>query len=160
MRRMLDPTKVGGLPSTIQFDEAGNRTASKDVKVDGKLKLESLVSSTNPDGDITKELGGSGGELYWHCILINGRISTSYYNKSKTPFTFTTFRNILPDNKKKLPCSGVAKRNDQYYTAISRYAYSGSIVIDCYNTSTNSFQAEQISANSTTDFIDNVIIVI
>ena len=60
MRRMLDP-KEAGLPSTIQFDEAGNRTASKDVKVDGKLKLKSLVSESNPDGDITKELGGGGG---------------------------------------------------------------------------------------------------
>ena len=103
--------------------------------------------------------GGGGGELYCHCILINGRISTSYYNNSKTPFTFTTFRNILP-NKKKISCSGVAKRNDQYYTAISRYAYSNSIVVDCYNTSTSSFQGEQIRASDTADFIDNVIRVI
>ena len=79
MRRMLDPKEVGGggsLPSTITFDEAGNRTASKDVKVDGKLKLNSLVSATNPDGDITKELGGGGGgestTLYRHCIRLVG----------------------------------------------------------------------------------------
>ena len=57
MRRMLDPTKVGGIPSTIEFDKDGNRKVSKDLGVDGKLKLSSLVSSTNPDGDITKELG-------------------------------------------------------------------------------------------------------
>lgn len=61
MRRMLDPKEAGGsLPSTITFDQEGNRTASKDVKVDGKLKLKSLVSASNPDGDITKELGGGG----------------------------------------------------------------------------------------------------
>ena len=59
MRRMLDPKEA--LPSTIQFDAEGNRTASKDVKVDGKLKLKSLISASNPDGDITKELGGGGG---------------------------------------------------------------------------------------------------
>ena len=69
MRRMLDPKEAGGnLPSTIQFDEAGNRTASKDVKVDGKLKLKSLVSASNPDGDITKELGGGGGAHAWKTI--------------------------------------------------------------------------------------------
>ena len=48
---------VNGLTS----DAEGNLTASKDVKVDGKLKLKSLVSASNPDGDITKELGGGGG---------------------------------------------------------------------------------------------------
>ena len=58
MRRMLDPTKVGGIPSTIAFDNDGNREVKKNLKVDGKLKLQSLVSDTNPDGDITKELGG------------------------------------------------------------------------------------------------------
>ena len=158
MRRMLDPTKVGGIPSTIEFDKDGNRKVTKNLGVSGKLTLTSLVSSTNPDGDITKELGGGGGgELYCHCILINGRISTNYYNNSKTPFTFTTFRDILPNNNK-ISCSGVAKRNDQYYTAISRYAYSNSIVVNCYNTSTSSFQGEQISA--TNDFVDNVIRVI
>ena len=61
MRRMLDPTKVGGIPSTIEFDKDGNRKVSKDLGVDGKLKLKSLVSASNPDGDITKELGGGGG---------------------------------------------------------------------------------------------------
>lgn len=62
MRRMLDPTKVGGsLPSTITFDEEGNRTVGKNLGVDGKLTLKSLVSESNPDGDITKELGGGGG---------------------------------------------------------------------------------------------------
>ena len=51
------------LPSNIQFDQEGNRTASKDVKIDGKLKLKSLVSASNPDGDITKELGGGSSKI-------------------------------------------------------------------------------------------------
>ena len=58
MRRMLDPTKVGGLPSTIEFDKDGNRKVKKNLGVGGKLTLNSLVSDSNPDGDITKELGG------------------------------------------------------------------------------------------------------
>ena len=75
MRRMLDPKEAGGsLPSTIKFDAEGNRTASKDLGVDGKLKLKSLVSASNPDGDITKELGGGGGGTTRHgyIIFLNG----------------------------------------------------------------------------------------
>lgn len=62
MRRMLDPKELGGgnLPSTIEFDKDGNRKVKKDLGVGGKLKLKSLISNTNPDGDITKELGGGG----------------------------------------------------------------------------------------------------
>ena len=41
MRRMLDPKEISGggggsLPSTIKFDEAGNREVEKNLKVDGK----------------------------------------------------------------------------------------------------------------------------
>ena len=45
----------------LQSDAEGNLTASKNLGVDGKLTLKSLVSASNPDGDITKELGGGGG---------------------------------------------------------------------------------------------------
>ena len=55
---------MGSLPSTITFDENGNRTVGKNLGVDGKLKLKSLVSASNPDGDITKALGGGGSTLY------------------------------------------------------------------------------------------------
>ena len=48
MRRILDPKEAGGgLPSTIKFDQDGNRTVGKDLGVDGKLKLKSLVSEVN-----------------------------------------------------------------------------------------------------------------
>ena len=68
MRRMLDPKEVGGgsLPSTIEFDKEGNRKVKKNLGVDGKLTLKGLVSESNPDGDITKELGGK--KLYKHTI--------------------------------------------------------------------------------------------
>ena len=35
MRRMIDPTKVGGLPSTIEFDKDGNRKLKANLEVDG-----------------------------------------------------------------------------------------------------------------------------
>ena len=85
MRRMLDPKEVGGLPSTIEFDKDGNRKVSKDLGVGGKLKLKSLVSASNPDGDITKELG-SKAKLYKHSISAfsgsYGRIYRTFYSYS------------------------------------------------------------------------------
>ena len=94
MRRMLDP-KEAGLPSTITFDPEGNRTVGKNLKVEGKLTLKSLVSASNPDGDITKELGGGGGggggstTLYRHCVRLVGEgnnpvdiISFNLYTKN------------------------------------------------------------------------------
>ena len=75
MRRMLDPKTIGGgsLPSTIEFDKDGNREVKKNLGVDGKLTLKSLVSASNPDGDITKALGGGGGStLYeYHIVLLD-----------------------------------------------------------------------------------------
>ena len=84
---------TGGLPSTIKFDAEGNRTVGKNLGVDGKLKLKSLVSASNPDGDITKELGGGGSSinLYRHCILLVGTahnpadiISFNLYNTNSS----------------------------------------------------------------------------
>ena len=54
-------TPTGGGVNGLESDEEGNLTASKNLEVGGKLALKSLVSDTNPDGDITKELGGGGG---------------------------------------------------------------------------------------------------
>lgn len=54
MRRMLDPKEVGGggsLPSTIQFDEEGNRIVGKNIKIDGKMQFSSLVSGQRPTGE-------------------------------------------------------------------------------------------------------------
>ena len=120
MRRMLDP-KEAGLPSTVQFDSEGNRTVGKNLGVDGKLTLKSLVSASNPDGDITKELGG--GKLYCHHIELNhnsstgGRIVIDYYSKNQKKFT-TIKEFASAFNRKNLICSGYVKVNDQRYTPI------------------------------------------
>ena len=86
MRRMLDP-KEAGLPSTIQFDAEGNRTVGKNLEVDGKLKLKSLVSASNPDGDITKELGGgSGGQArHGYRIFLKGNFYYLAYTNKDYP---------------------------------------------------------------------------
>ena len=79
MRRMLDPKEAGGsLPSTIKFDQEGNRTVGKNLGVDGKLTLKSLVSASNPDGDITKELGGDSAR-HGYRIIINDKLYYEIY---------------------------------------------------------------------------------
>lgn len=72
---------VAGGVNGLKSDAEGNLTASKNLGVDGKLTLKSLVSASNPDGDITKEL-----ELYKHTIQasssIYGKIYITLYNDS------------------------------------------------------------------------------
>lgn len=58
--------------NSLKSDAEGNLTASKNLGVDGKLTLKSLVSDTNPDGDITKALGGGDINLYHHFIRLIG----------------------------------------------------------------------------------------
>ena len=111
MRRMLDPKEAGGsLPSTITFDQEGNRTVGKNLGVDGKLKLKSLVSSTNPDGDITKELGGSARHAYrinnnnnyWYIVY-----STKDYNFEIGKSNYIGSDFDTNDNYKELRSSGI-----------------------------------------------------
>lgn len=56
----LAAAAAGGGVNGLQSDAEGNLTVGKNLGVDGKLTLKSLVSESNPDGDITKELGGGG----------------------------------------------------------------------------------------------------
>lgn len=64
----LSSAAGGGGVNGLQSDAEGNLTASKNLGVDGKLTLKSLVSASNPDGDITKELGGGGGTHAWTIV--------------------------------------------------------------------------------------------
>ena len=79
MRRMLDPKEAGGLPSTIEFDKDGNRKVKKNLEADGKLTLKSLVSASNPDGDITKELGGGGKTIHLYAVELTSSPDCKFY---------------------------------------------------------------------------------
>ena len=124
MRRMLDP-KEAGLPSTITFDQEGNRTAGKDLGVDGKLKLKSLVSASNPDGDITKELGGGGGgNLYLHCITLNevnpdATIAVNFYSKNNEQVNTVELLKKYLLGAYGVVCSGYKQVGD-HYAIVSR----------------------------------------
>ena len=93
MRRMLDPEEV--LPSTVKFDAEGNRTVGKNLGVDGKLTLKSLVSDTNPDGDITKSLGSSG--IHCYMMIISNSIHYQVYTTKNYDFEINKI-NALPTN--------------------------------------------------------------
>ena len=53
MRRMLDPKEAGGsLPSTITFDQEGNRTASKNLTVGGDIYSSALKTNEDNTGKL------------------------------------------------------------------------------------------------------------
>ena len=139
MRRMLDP-KEAGLPSTIEFDKEGNRKVKKNLGVDGKLTLKSLVSGTNPDGDITKELGG--GKLYRHTISIYsnqiyGYASATIYTSTEAEFTKKSFSAYVEYGS--IAASGLFKYNGEYATVLSIYGdrLSLTLFVPSLNTITN-----------------------
>ena len=94
MRRMLDPKEAGGsLPSTITFDQDGNRTLSKNLTVSGDIKKPEFAS-TFTDGKIpiitvrdnlgdivSTSLGhnGSGSSYYFDCTPCFMRKRSSVY---------------------------------------------------------------------------------
>lgn len=122
MRRMLDPTKVGGIPSTIEFDKDGNRKVKKNLGVEGKLTLKSLVSASNPDGDITKELGGGGTtEKYNHLIQIFSSTIYIIFNLTTTSNTKITNYNELFSSvgKKNIPVAGYIVHDSKNCIAVS-----------------------------------------
>ena len=137
MRRMLDPKEAGGsLPSTIKFDEEGNRTVGKNLGVDGKLTLKSLVSNTNPDGDITKELGGGEGAINLHCYDVkiknsNNEIYMSFYTTkllkgfvnpgdTQTNKSMYQYKEFFPEKNINIPCSGSALQGtNEYYPVVA-----------------------------------------
>lgn len=116
MRKMPnDVERLDRISSAMDADEKGNVTAGKDVKVDGKLKLTSLVSSTNLDGDITKELGGGGSpsQLFVHFITFTNStddIYIQYLSSKSDKYTKTEF--ISDISNKKLLATGYI--NNQY----------------------------------------------
>ena len=153
MRRMLDPKEAGGsLPSTVKFDAEGNRTVGKNLGVDGKLKLKSLVSASNPDGDITKELGGGGGStatLYSHFIEIQDKNASkggfvfNFITSRDTPITNVNDLNIAITNKR-FACSGKIIQNGEVYSVYYIIGDKTSTAV-AYNTTTGA----SLSANIT-----------
>ena len=124
MRRMLDPTKVGGLPSTIEFDKDGNRSVKKNLGVDGKLTLKSLVSSTNPDGDITKELGGGGSVEIADVSNIRGEIQFKYGQDSNVFAQQFLYRHFVKLTKEggSFVCFNVFHTKNYAFTSLSSVA--------------------------------------
>ena len=165
MRRMLNPKEV--LPSTVEFDKDGNRTVGKDLKVDGKLKLKSLVSSTNPDGDITKELGGGsgggggeGGSLYLHALtfVFNSpkmQVYINLYTKTSTPMTLPSHFNKYIQGITKLSCSG-QKQETNGYSIITHIEVEDGTPYAYYYGSVGSNKYPLTSAYSLTDNVQEV----
>ena len=158
MRRMLDPKEAGGsLPSTIEFDKEGNRKATKNLDVGGKLTLKSLVSASNPDGDITNELGGTSA-LYKHSVTATGFHAKAKFDIYSSDMEEITKTN-LGDKLNKIGgvlCAGYIKSGESYYTAfwIYRMAADHQVYIDAYDTSNESIHTQKVDSSFT--IIDSV----
>lgn len=120
----LSATATGSV-NGLESDAEGNLTASKNLGVDGKLTLKSLVSASNPDGDITKELGKGGGDekLYCHCINFQrptnekgGRLMFNYFCKKQDKFTYETFKALFTKDIR-IACSGIVIDGSDYLNA-------------------------------------------
>lgn len=102
---------AGGV-NGLKSDAEGNLTASKNLGVDGKLTLKSLVSASNPDGDITKELGGGGGGTPRHgySIIVDGNCHYNIYTTKNYNLPLATLTYISDfatnDNYKELRSNG------------------------------------------------------
>ena len=166
MRRMLDPTKVGGIPSTIEFDKDGNRKVKKNLDVGGKLTLKSLVSASNPDGDITKELGGGGGggseggSLYLHALtfVFNSpkmQVYINLYTKTSPPMTLPSHFNKYINGITKLSCSG-QKEETNGYGIITHIEVENGTPYAYYYGSAGSNKYPLTSAYSLTDSVQEV----
>ena len=158
MRRMLDPKEAGGsLPSTIKFDAEGNRTAGKDLGVDGKLKLKSLVSASNPDGDITKELGGSL-TLYCHSIQLfknnTGIVFFNYYSTNSNKITsIYDLANAI--ELKEIICSGIITP-DKYSGVLHITGENSHLLVSCISKTVIATSNEVINSNSEYSIYDSV----
>ena len=128
-KRPNDVERLDRISAAMDADKQGNITAGKDVKVDGKLKLTSLVSASNPDGDITKELGGGGGGgdsgSARHCyyVDVDGQFIYIVYTEKNYNFTIgeqNTVRDFISNpNYKELHAGNASGR--RYYPATGMY---------------------------------------
>ena len=148
MRRMLDPTKVGGIPSTIEFDKDGNRKVNKNLGVGGKLTLNSLVSDTNPDGDITKELGG-GGEGSNIAVIGTSSDWTGSGNTPNAYWSRTSGRSLKANTAYKVGDNVSVEFNKSFNT---QYLQENQIIVPC------SPKASVAYANYTLKYGDVVLV--
>ena len=151
-KRPNDVEKLDRISSAMDADKQGNITAGKDVKVDGKLKLTSLVSASNPDGDITKELGGGGGgggegkPLYRHYVKITSSdklyVVAEIFNNSNIEFNYSSFMSYIDTGAKEITCSGCIKiSGGPWLNALSLSSQFNTPQIRCYDLSFSSPEA-------------------
>lgn len=117
---------TGGGVNGLQSDAEGNLTANKNLGVEGKLTLKSLVSATNPDGDITKELGGGGGARHCYFVDVDGQFIYIVYTEKNYNFTIGE-QNTVQDfisNPKYAELHAGGESNRLYYPAIGTYTGS------------------------------------
>lgn len=154
-------TPSGGGINGLKSDAEGNLTVNKDLGVDGKLTLKSLVSTSNPDGDITKELGGGGGSTlyeYSATFLDQSNLGIKAYGKfyssvdigqeNKVRASYELYDKLLPGGSEyelSLILVGHIKIDTKYYS-LCRMTFGSSHIYLHY------FDPERGIVQNTRDF--------
>ena len=151
----------------LESDAEGNLTVGKNLGVDGKLTLKSLVSESNPDGDITKELGGGGGTggdsgSARHCYFVSVSGQFIYIVHTEKNYNFTigkqnTVADFMsnPDYTELHAGGGASFNGYRYYPAIGTYIGSKGetrIVkyLSLYNNNSGSVGGTSLNSSITT----------
>lgn len=127
----LSSSAAGGGVNGLESDAEGNLTVSKNLGVDGKLTLKSLVSASNPDGDITKELGGGGGsqaKLYKHTVNVfsrmYGNVQITFYNYNDVAINSETKLKTAIQSIGEITATGYIKNGSSVYPVYSAFFQS------------------------------------
>ena len=140
-KRPNDVEKLDQISQSINPDGKGNLTVGKNLEVDGKLTLKSLISDTNQDGDITKELGG-GSQIHGYSIIFNNTMHYDVYTTKDYNLELrkeTTIQEFFNNN------DYAELHQDGYYTAAGYYrkSFDGSdIIVNLFRINKGSYYIE------------------
>lgn len=131
-------TGGGGGVNGLESDAEGNLTATKNLGVDGKLTLKSMVSASNPDGDITKALSGAAMHVYMVIVdnMFNYPVYTSKdYGLQKITtisdfWTDESYKELRPTGKQ--PASGFLYKDIDGTSMVISSFIIGSTPSGCY----------------------------
>lgn len=149
----------GGGVNGLESDAEGNLTASKNLGVDGKLTLKSLVSESNPDGDIRNALGGSSSR-HGYSIIVNDTFHYEVYTTTDYNLEIgqqTTVKQFYVNNNYAelrkagyYPASGFFYKDttgDKILVSFFQISRGGSFYIEGYNLAKNPNEYDSVNYN-------------
>ena len=147
------------LDKARDIDDDGNIEAGKDVKIDGNLKMNSLVSDGNPEG-IFDPAGTGGGTIYHHAVRISRGdaedIAFDIYNNQSEQLNFVTLKAALIGTH--IACSGFRSQSGKRQHAFRLYLANNNtdIHVDLYTIDNNIVTTDAGNVGGPSVLSDNV----